>query len=158
MKKMKKLNVILFALLMVFFTSCGDDDTDSIDDVDGVGSGTITASVDGTQVEFENITGAKAGVIAIGGEKGDMIFSMLLAGDIKEGTYSGDDLPAMTYTPDNGETGLLAMSGSLTITKHDEASNVIEGTFDVGFSNWGYEGDDIMVNGSFKVEYVDAGF
>ncbi len=153
---MKKLNVILFAVLMVLFTSCGEKDKD---DVDNVGSGSITAKIDGTQIEFENVTGAKAlGILTLGGDKGDVRISMLFDGDIQEGTYSDDDLPAMTYTPDNGATGLLAMSGSLTITKHNETSNVVEGSFDVEFSNFGYTGGPVVAKGSFKVEYIDAGF
>jgi len=151
---MKKINVILFAALMVLFTSCGEKEKD---DVENVGSGSITAKIGSTQVEFEHVKGAKAlGILTIGGDKGAMRISMLLNADIQEGTYSGDDLPAMTFTADNGSTGLISMSGALTITKHNTSTNKIEGTFDVEFSNFGYTGSPVTAKGSFKVEYVDV--
>ncbi|GEM_PF-6965290 len=155
MKIMKKLSTAFLAVSLMVFVSCENDKNN---DVNNVGSGSITAKIDGTQIEFGNVSGAKAlGLLTLKGDKGDVRIVMLFKDDIKEGTYSGDDLPNMTYTPDKGVTGLLAMSGSVTITKHNETSNVVEGTFDVVFSNYGYEGGDVVAKGSFKVEYADAG-
>jgi len=151
---MKVLNSILSLMLIITLTNCSkDDNTD-----DGVGSGKITATIDGVKIDFNNIEGARAlNKIAFSGQNGDKSISFLLDDDVDTGTYNYNDEDkafVITYTESNGDSGLISMSGSLTITKH--SGNHITGTFDVEFSNFGYDGSK-KAKGSFDITYADAG-
>ncbi len=50
--------------------------------------------------------------------------------DVNVGTYnSSDKVFVMTYTENNGDTGLISMEGTLEVTKHDESGKHITGIF-----------------------------
>ena len=151
---MKVLNLLLSVMLIATLTNCSEDN-ENVDD--NVGSGKISATIDGVKVDFENVQGAKAiGKIAISGTKDGKEISILFDDNINEGSFGYDDeVFVMTYTSNNGDSGLITTGGSVNITKHDESGNHIIGTFDVEFGNYGYEGS-VKAKGSFDIKYAEA--
>ncbi len=145
---------ILISLVIFGLTSCdGDDDlTDN-----GVGSGKITATINGEKIEFEEVQGVSSiGKIAISGTKGEKVISIMINDDISVGTYNTTDhVFTMTYTENNGDTGLISMEGTLEVTKHDENGEHVTGTFNIIFGNYGYDGST-SAQGSFDINYVSA--
>ena len=131
-----KLLLFLLLLPLALFTSCNKDNEDmSKRDPDG---DCFTARVDGDFFNSDNVTGTDAGfVLSSGATLGTadvQIFGLsLLVRDV--GTYditamSGAEVTA-TYAegPLQTPTQYAALSGSLTITEHDMATQRLKGNF-----------------------------
>ncbi len=159
MRKLSKFRILMLAaLLIAALASCNKDDDDNGDDNNGGGgsAGTITATIDGEDVDFKSVDANKAlGLIAFDGSEGVYSLSFLLPDDIATGTY---DLNSsnLSYSAicEKGDDGYMASSGSITITKHNESTNKLEGTFD--FTGSGAAGEITVSNGSFSLEYKEA--
>ncbi len=115
------------------------------------------ATVDGTAWTAAATTGtALAGRLTIVGSSltGGRVVNLLVPADIQPGEYSLSAIGSYTgqYKPD-GVNIYSAVSGTLTVTRHDEASNEIAGTFSFTATNIG--GATVSLSaGSFSVAYL----
>lgn len=132
--KLQFFSVAILLSLVLF--SCSKDDNPADDNV---GHGKISGTIDGKSVEFKSVQGsAIKNTLTFSGTNDDASIGFLLPTSIEAGTYVyGEDdefsgLNGVIYTDNNGDNfGLMfGGSGTLKITKHNQSSNKIEGSFE----------------------------
>jgi len=107
-------------------------------------------------VDFKDVTASKAiGVIGFDGKEGIYTLTFLLPDDVATGTYELNS-SNLEYSAicEKGDDGYMASSGTIVITKHNESTNKLEGTF--SFTGSGAAGEISVTNGSFNLEYQEA--
>ncbi len=152
----------LAILLSVFLFSCSKDE-DPTDVV--VGSGTISGTIDGKSVDFKSVQGsALKDVLTFSGSNDDISVAFMMPKSIETDTYVyGEDddfsgINGVIYTDSNGDDfGLMFgedAGGTLTITKHDQSSNKIEGSFKGVLSNPNLK--SVNISFTFSISYVEV--
>lgn len=142
--------------------SCGDDDDDdNNDDNDSSGTGTMTATVDGSSWEADLAVQAtnSSDVLSIAGTSGDGQINITLGTYDGSGTYPFGDITAAaniavwTAGANANEvytTGPGIGSGTIEIT---DSGDEVSGTFSFEATNANTMTSVSVTNGSFDVEF-----
>ncbi len=164
---MKTVTTILFMVLAVLSTSCGDDDASPSR---SGGDNSFFAKIDGTDYNPPFVTGFRSeslNNIILTGATGsnEELIQIFVPADITVGTYTefyeplGAVFIQAYYQPmgaqDASDAG-NADAGSLVITAHNVDSKTIEGTFNFNTDPAVSSGTTWNITeGSFKITYSD---
>jgi len=128
--------------------------------VENVGS--ISASVDGTVVNFPTVLSSPNplldAIVFSGLDADGQSMSFSLPSDVTPGTYQLDptQLPRATYAPFfdlNNPVNYLSLSGTVTISSHNMNTNEIVGTFSFEAGIIGQAAEHSISDGSFDITY-----
>lgn len=151
---MKVFTTILFMVLAVLNTSCGDDDSSP----NQKNKNSLSVKIDGSEYNSDTVIGMILGSssnIFISGSKNDgqnVFISIPLSAKAGD-TF--DEFVNAGYETGIGDEGVLASSGSITITAHNPDTKSVSGTFNfVGEPIEAVGTSNTFTEGKFDVTYT----